>query len=310
MSEPTAPDPSGQDPTGDGARPTGSAAAALEATAERVVDALLVDDLTERLDAFRKLAHDDDAAGTEAILQQFGARGKAEADIVQQLAARRPLYLPDRFEDAHRMMMRSLEVLDRNGARSVPVPRWFGPIAPIASFVVQLVARFIVRNHQADVITGVRNLYLRREANAAVGSSERSILRRARIDAERVLPTLKKNPLGVPTALLGGAAVSSVSSALSNAIDHSRSRTGLFVATAVLVLVFGFASWCVLRGAAVARHRISLALDQPSRALWEVIGAAGHPPKDSARTFALVAISLMGVALIVLPIGVGTALLR
>lgn len=81
---------------------------------------------------------------------------------------------------------------------------------------------------------------VRREANAPKSSPEWFMRRRARIDTERVLPTLKKNALGLPTFLLGGAVVSWVSTTLGQA------------------------------------------------ALWETIGAAGKPPKDAARQFALV----------------------
>ena len=49
------------------------------------------------------------------MLEEIGVRGKVEEDIVNQMADRRPLWRKDRFEEAHRMAMRSLEVLDRNG---------------------------------------------------------------------------------------------------------------------------------------------------------------------------------------------------
>ena len=126
---------------------------------------LVLDELGERLDAFRRLRKDD-PAGADAVLDEFGAQGKAEQDIVFELAARRPLYLPDRFEEAHRLLLRSLEVLDRNGARAPKLPK-VGPLQPVASFGVQLVTRFIVRSYQSSVINSVKNLYLRRESQCA-----------------------------------------------------------------------------------------------------------------------------------------------
>ena len=69
--------------------------------------------------------------------------------------------------------MRSLEVLDRNGARAPKLPS-MGPLQPVASYLVQLVARFIVRNHQASVINAIRNPYPRREAQCAAQSPERA----------------------------------------------------------------------------------------------------------------------------------------
>ena len=269
----------------------------------------LVDELSDRLNAFRRLSHESDGAGTDAILGEFGAKGKVEQEIISELAAQRPLYMPKSFEEAHRIVMRALEVLDRNGARPAKLPP-LGPLQPIAAFLVQLVARFIVRNHQAEVITQVKNLYIRREANSPKDTPERFMLRRARIDAERILPTLKKNPLGVPTFLLGGAVISWVSTALSNAIESAKSKTGLLIALGVLFLLFAALSWAVLRGSAVARHRIRLTLDEPLKALWETVGAAGRPPKDSAKDFALIAVILTGVGFVMIPVAVAVAVLR
>lgn len=268
----------------------------------------LLDEFSDRLSAFRTLTHGDDQAATDRILGEFGAMGKVERDIVRELSARRPLWMPDRFEEAHRLVMRSLEVLDRNGAR--PVNPKLGPLTPIAAWLVQLVARFIVRNHQAEVITQIKNLYIRREANAAPNIPERFMLRRARIDAERIMPTLKKNPLGVPTFLLGGAVLSSLTSALGNAIEGAKTKIGLIIASVLLFAVLALITWAVLRGAAVARHRIRLSLDKPLNALWETIGACGKPPKDSAKAFALIATVVTVVSFIVLPLGVGLAFFR
>ena len=146
-----------------------------------------------------------------------------ELDIVTELSARKPLWLPARFEEAHRLVMRSLEVLDRNNARAAKLPN-LGPLTPMAAFLVQLVASFIVGNHQAQVITSIRDLHIRREANASRETADRSMLRRARIDADRMLPTLKKNTLGIPTFLVGGAAASWLSSTLGRAVEGAKSK--------------------------------------------------------------------------------------
>ncbi len=268
---------------------------------------MLVDELSDRLAAFRGLAKEDDAS-QDAILEEFGAKGKVEADILTELAASRPLYMPHRFEEAHYIVMRSLEVLDRNGARAAKMPR-LGLLAPVAGFLVQLVARFIVRNYQAEVITQIRNLYIRREVNSPKDTPERFMLRRARIDAERMLPTLKKNPLGVPTFLFGGAVISWISSSLGKAADSAKSRAGMLIALGVLFALFAALSWAVLRGAAVARNRIKISVEQPLKALWEIIGVAGKPPKDSSKQFALIAIILTGVGFLLIPIGLAVAFL-
>ena len=65
---------------------------------------------------------------------------------------------------------------------------------------------------------------IRREANASRETADRSMLRRARIDADRMLPTLKKNTLGIPTFLVGGAAASWLSSTLGRAVEGAKSK--------------------------------------------------------------------------------------
>ena len=52
----------------------------------------------------------------------------------------------------------------------------------------------------------------------------------------------------------------------------------------------------------VARRRIRLSTDQPMRALWDTIGAAGKPPKDESYNFAVYAIILIVLAWIVIPL--------
>src|SRR5262245_10504160 len=95
-------------------------------------DSLILDELSERLATLRILREDDpDARGR--LLEEIGVRGRAEEDIVSQMADRKPLWRPDRFEEAHRLAMRSLEVLDRNGVRPANVPR-LEPLTPLAKW--------------------------------------------------------------------------------------------------------------------------------------------------------------------------------
>lgn len=124
------------------------------------------------------------------------------------------------------------------------------------------------------------------------------------------MPTLKKNPLGVPTFLLGGAVVSWVSTALGRAVEGAKSKTGFIIAMFVLFAAFAALSWVVLRGVAVARYRIRISLDKPLHALWETIGACGNPPKDAAKQFALIAVLLTVVGFVVIPIMLLATVLR
>jgi hypothetical protein len=265
---------------------------------------LVLDELSQQLEQFRILRTGADTDATERLLGKLGAHDPVEAQIVLELSAQRPLGHPERFTEAHVLAMRSLEVLDRNGARVPPVPS-LGPLKPIAEFGVQLVTRFIVRNHQADVIDAIRNLYTRRLAWCAPDDPSRMPMIRARLDAERVATTYKGNPIGVPTFLLGGAVISGLASAfrvLSEAVVGSRLAAGLAVAAAFIVL--GGLSWMILRGAAVAHHRIRITVQDPLKALWETIGRCGNPPEDDAQMFAVYAIILTVIGWLVIPLGV------
>ena len=272
-----------------------------EATGERP---LVLDELSKQFEQFRVLRTGADTAATERLLDQLGAQDPVEAQIVLELSAQRPLGHPERFTEAHILAMRSLEVLDRNGARVPPVPR-VGPLKPIAEFGVQLVTRFLVRNYQADVSDAIRNLYTRRLAWCAPDDPSRMPMIRARLDAERVATTYKGNPIGVPTFLLGGAVISGAASGfrlLSEAVVGSRLAAGLAVAAAFIVL--GALSWMILRGAAVAHHRIRITVQDPLSALWETIGRCGKPPEDDAQQFAVYAVILTVIGWLLIPLGV------
>lgn len=272
---------------------------------EEMVDELVLD----RIDALKVLrAGSKERKG--ALLEQIAGRGKPEQDIVDELSKLRPLWRADRFEEAHHMAMRSLEVLDRNGARAPKLPR-LGPLKPIVEYVVKQMTRWIVKGHQNTLVTRIRKLYERREANSVWGSQEHHMLRRARIDAARVEPGYKGNPLGLPTFLLGGAILSSVISGVRALVDWAFSgRLQGVIMAGIAGTVFGFLAWAALYSAGVARHRIRLATDQPMKALWETIGACGNPPKDSSYDFAVYAIILLSLAWILVPLSIWLVVTR
>jgi hypothetical protein len=256
--------------------------------------------LLDRIDAFRVLRADSPEQ-KGAILEQIAGRGKPEQDIVKELSKVRPLWRPDRFEEAHRMAMRSLEVLDRNGVRPPQMPR-LGPLKPIASYVVQQMTRWIVKGYQNRLVTRLRRLYERREANTEWGSREHVMLRRARINAVQVEQGFRGNQLGLPTFLLGGAILSSVVSGLRIFFVWAISGiVGVMVFTIVLAVVFAGLAWSALHAAGVARRRIRLSTEQPIKALFETIGACGNPPKDDSYDFAVYAIVLLVLAWILIP---------
>jgi hypothetical protein len=276
-----------------------------EATAKP--EHLLLDELSDRLETL-KLIRTDDEQRADAILEQFGAKGKVESEMLDELAARAPLAHPDRFEEAHRTAMRALEIFDRNGTRP-PSNLEAGPLTPVAGYVVQILIRLIVRDYEKSVVNQIRKLYARRWANSAKGSPEFGMLRLARLETERLAPDFQKSPLGLPTFLVGGAALSGVGSLIQRlfATAAHNAILLLIVAGAFVAIAFG-GFWCILQAAAIARRRTRIALDQPLRALWETIGAAGHPPRDQSRQFAIYAAILLVVAWIVVPVAITLAI--
>ena len=268
---------------------------------------LLLDELSGRLETLKLIRTDDDQRA-DAILEQFGAKGKVESEMLDQLSTGPALAHPDRFEEAHRTAMRALEIFDRNAARA-PSNLKAGPLNPVAGYVVQMLIRLIVRDYEKSVVNQIRKLYTRRWANSEKGSPEFGMLRLARLQMERLAPDFQKSSLGFPTFLLGGAALSGVGSLIQRLFAtaaHSRVLV-LLVAGAFAALALG-GFWCILQAAAIARRRTRIALDQPLQALWETIGAAGHPPRDQSRQFATYAVVLLVVAWIVVPVAITLAI--
>ena len=126
----------------------------------------------------------------------------------------------------------------------------------------------------------------------------------ARIQMQRLSPGFKRNALGAAAFLVGGAAVSWILNLVAAAARAAiGSLVGKIIATIVLGLLVVAIAWVVLRGAAVARRRIQLTLDQPINALWQTIGRCGTPPRDPSRVFGLIAIILAAIPWILIPIG-------
>lgn len=263
---------------------------------------LLLDELDEKFAAFQAFRKSDKRAADE-ILGSLGAQDDVDRTIVLELSSPSPLGHPDRFPESHRLAVRALEVLDRNGAKSVKV-RGLGPISPVAAFLVQQVATFIIRSHQGSVADKMLDLYGRREANSREDDPSRYMLMRARMQMERLKPGFKRNALGVPLFVVGGAIFSTLLSLIQRAIVSALSGTiGRIIATVVIGLIMVGVGWVILRGAAVARRRIHLSLDGPIQALWQTIGRCGDPPQDPSRTFALIAVILALLPWILIPTG-------
>lgn len=267
--------------------------------ATETVDPL--DEFREKLDAFRAL-RTSDREEADKFLAALGGHGKVEEDMVLQLSAWKPLFRAERFDGAHHNVMRALEVLYRNGHRNASVPK-LGPLTFFAKYFVKVFTQLIVRDHVKSVVGSVGDLYTRRWTSAPSGSTDSLKLRRAMVHIERVTPGYRGRSLALPTFLLGGAFISSITSVLGRLVAKGMDNGVVLIALLVAFYVVLFAlGWCLLRGAAVARTRIKLALDEPLAILWNTVGAAGDPPKDKAMDFALYTFVVGGVALVLVPL--------
>jgi len=268
--------------------------------APRRPDELLLDELTDQLDRTRSLLTGSPADVAERALGRIGGDSEADARLASDLARSTPLAAPARFEEAHRLVMRAIEVLDRDGSRNPPVGG-FAPLRAIALPAVEFVAEFIVRSYTKRVVGDLGKLYAQRESQSLPGSPERRVLTRARVDMQRLAPAYSGGGVGAPLLLVAGATVPVLASLGQQlgAIDFN--ARWVLVGAAISLLLFVSLSWLLLRGAAVARHRSQLIVRQPLAALWETIGGAGTPPEDAAVLFATIAIVLTALVWFALP---------
>ena len=275
----------------------------VEAPRERLPGETLIDDLAEQLDRTRRLLTSSPEATAEAALARLGAEAEAEARIAVDIAATAPLAHPDRFLQAHRLTVRALEVLDREGSRNPPVSGRYGPLKPLVRRAIEFVAEYIVKSYAEATVNAMRRLYTRREPQALRGSAERQLLAQARIEVERMAPQFTGGGIGAPALLAGGAVVplfASIGQYL-GAIDFL-SRPVLVGLFAALFLLFLLLSSVLLSGAAVAHRRSNLIMQGPLAALWESVGHCGNPPDDDSQLFALVAILLSALVWVGLPV--------
>jgi len=260
-------------------------------------DGLGLDDLVNRLDSFQLLRN---SSGSDAddVLAELGATSEVDREIVLQLGAKRPLGHPERFEEAHGLAVRALEVLDRNGHRSIPVPN-LSFLSHVVRFLVQIVTQFIVRSYISNVIDSMYRLYERREAASPAAWEHLPMLTRARIHTARIRPGFKRSKLALPAFLFGGAILSPLIGVLQSAIGSLKNQTVRIVLLVVLFLLLTAVSWIIVHGSAVARRRIRLTAQNPVEALYQVIGRCGHPPNNMSTVFAVISLILTIVSLVV-----------
>ena len=262
---------------------------------------LLLDDLAEQLNRFRLLPGGSEA-DAERVLAGLTPASAREREATMELADRQILAHPERFEDAHHLLVKALEVFDRHGWRAPRLPRWLGPLRPLAVAAVEQVTRVIVRSYARTISNTLRRLYARREAQCEFDQPERRPLARARIAMTRLAPDFGGGGTGLPRFLVGGAVLSGLLSVARQVggLSSGDARTWFGVGF-LAVIIFAAVAWIILQGAAVAHRRARLILRDPLDALWETIGAAGEPPRDDSMTFATIGILLTALAWFVTP---------
>jgi hypothetical protein len=265
------------------------------------------DDVDQWLDRLQLVDEGDDEVAS--FLDTLDLRGPQEREMLTELARKTPLARPEAFPAAHRRAVAALETLGRHGYRSAALPRWLKPRF-FGRFVVELVARYVVVSHLRRVSTDMRNLYWLRTMQAAAGTDERSLLYRARSEADGLIVVFKRREIGLPSFVIGGILVPIVLALVR--VIQGLDLGSWWVATITLVagaLVVWLISAIILRGAAMASRRIRLATTAPLAALWDVLGSAGEPPRDQSRKFAVIAIVLTTLAWVVVPAAIAVAVL-
>ncbi len=261
--------------------------------------------ILDQLDQTLKLITGNPDEAVERALQEVGIDTRAEAYLMAELGFRTPLAHPERFEDGNRLVMRGLEVLDRDGWKHPKLPA-LGPLTAVAEPAVEFVARYIVRSYVANVVRQLARLYARRESQSPTDSPERRMLARARIQADRLALGFKGGASGLPPVLVGGAAIPVLAGASRRFGTLGGAASWVFLAGgAVLILLFAALAWVLLQGAGLAHRRSVIALGQPLAALYETIGHCGRPPHDESANLVLAAIILTALAWFVLPVGLG-----
>ena len=146
-----------------------------------------VDNPIERL---KLLSGSDDEIAK--YLDAIEVTSPREREMLHEISRTRPLAQPDRFPQAHRNMVEALESLARHGWHGTRAGAHARPFRWFVRWGVSLVARYLVVSQIRTLSTRLQNLYGLREIQAIPGTQERRELRRARMDAERMVDALKR----------------------------------------------------------------------------------------------------------------------
>lgn len=268
----------------------------------------LIGRLSTHIKAIEVLREHDKAEANQQ-LESLGATGDVEIDIMNQFYTNGTIAHIDDFMEAHAMVMRALEVLNRNRRRH-PTLRIHGPFRVIAAFFIAQFSRMQIEFHIRRGLHEVGAMYRYREAQTEFGAPESPLLSRA---ADQLGDLSDSAPTGSWTVIklfLGGAVISAAGGAFSSMLDAMNASMWMFTLSTVFLIVMALiTSWIIVQSASIARRRIHLTLDSPLKALYEVMGGAGDPPNDPTRQFVLIAVVVLCIAWIIFPTALGIVLI-
>lgn len=272
-------------------------------TDTRRPDELLRDEFVGQVErTFSVLAGAPDVAAERAL----DRAQRADAVVLRlqaEAADTRTVADPAALTVAHQDLMRALEVLDRDGHRAANTTH-LGPLNGIANAAVSFVARYIIRSYTREVVTTLRRVYARREAQTEAGSAARKLLAARRVEVDRVLPEYAGGGISTPLLLAAGGAAPVIASGARylGGVDFGAAAV-LWPLIGFLILLFVGTSGAMLGGAVLARQRARPLVLDPLTRLWAALGRAGEIPEDVSKTFAAVAVVLTVVAWVVIPVG-------
>ena len=280
----------------------GTNRAAADAHQRRVAKQAKPADPDEEL--FERLEHKLESLGILTDSRQL--RGAAEQSMLRTLATRdRPLQEPEALERAHRGLARALEAISVNGKEPPTLSPRLGPLRPVMTMPVQLVASALIASQTHAVFKDVRRMYALREANAVWNSPEHLMLRRARMQLQMLSDDIGGTKFGIPLFLLSGAFVSGILSVVRAVVEPALHSHLLTVLLFVVIIAFLVAiGGVVLEGASIARMRLRLALKAPIKTVYRTIGPTGRPPQDRCFVVAVIALVLFTLAVIAIPSGI------
>jgi len=260
-----------------------------------------LDDLAGKLEFFDHLRNTAPEEA-DAYIASFGSEfAEAQRTIIRELTVRSVIAHPDRFAETNRRLLKSVEVLYRNGRQPAPMSGW-GPMRPLAQALQTFITSYITRSYVGSLLESVLELYLARENQADHGSENWYRLYVARRNLERLDARYRGDRFGIPLFLLSGAVFAAIASTLSGFVHQVFTSDLLIIGFALLLLAVLMAvGRGIAQGAGVAKRRIALTTGPAATDLYNVMGGAGQPPRDLARVFALGAVLSLLLLWVVIP---------